>query len=82
MDTTTASPGSDLVVTPGPAAPALLAAAHLVDVGAPGMAGLALWLAETGADVTGSVPDEVRVLNVMPRVPSGGAALAKRHLSP
>ncbi|MFD4533580.1 Mur ligase domain-containing protein [Kitasatospora sp. NPDC058397] len=36
-------------------APDLLAKAHLVDVTAPGMEGLALWLADRGLDVTGSI---------------------------
>ncbi|MFJ9446414.1 Mur ligase domain-containing protein [Kitasatospora sp. NPDC101235] len=36
-------------------APDLLAKAHLVDVTAPGMEGLALWLASRGLDVTGSI---------------------------
>ncbi|MFF2747729.1 Mur ligase domain-containing protein [Kitasatospora sp. NPDC058048] len=36
-------------------APDLLAKAHLVDVTAPGQEGLALWLADRGLDVTGSI---------------------------
>ncbi|MFD9060515.1 Mur ligase domain-containing protein [Kitasatospora purpeofusca] len=43
-----------------PALPGLLAAVHLVDVVAPGMEGLARWLAEAGADVTGSIPESDR----------------------
>ncbi|MEV7776409.1 Mur ligase domain-containing protein [Kitasatospora sp. NPDC086791] len=47
----------------GPAASAVpdpLRAVHLVDVAAPGMEGLARWLAGRGADVTGSVPEADR----------------------
>nr|BEK67474.1 UDP-N-acetylmuramate--L-alanine ligase [Kitasatospora purpeofusca] len=51
MDTTTAP-----AIVAAPAVPELLSAPHLVDVAVPGMEGLALWLAERGADVTGSVP--------------------------
>ncbi|MGW3183196.1 Mur ligase domain-containing protein [Kitasatospora sp. NPDC001119] len=36
-------------------APDLLAKAHLVDIAAPGMEGLAVWLASRGLDVTGSI---------------------------
>ncbi|MFB8201922.1 Mur ligase domain-containing protein [Kitasatospora purpeofusca] len=57
MDTSTAPPDTHAVVKPHRAVPGLLAAPHLVDVAAPGMQGLALWLARAGADVTGSVPE-------------------------
>ncbi|MEV4558381.1 Mur ligase domain-containing protein [Kitasatospora sp. NPDC049285] len=51
----TAHPISDSGTSARPALPALLTAVHLVDIGAPGMEGLAHWLVEAGADVTGSV---------------------------
>ncbi|MER7750838.1 Mur ligase domain-containing protein [Kitasatospora sp. NPDC097643] len=53
MDTTICS-----ATGPAAAVPELLSAPHLVNVAAPGMQGLALWLAGNGADVTGSVPPE------------------------
>ncbi|MFB7474326.1 Mur ligase domain-containing protein [Kitasatospora sp. NPDC056184] len=54
MDTTTQLE-TTVDTTPPPAVPDLLAAVHLVDVAVPGMEGLARWLAEAGADVTGSI---------------------------
>ncbi|MFH8384827.1 Mur ligase domain-containing protein [Kitasatospora sp. NPDC018058] len=60
MDTST-HPDSLPVEGPATSAvPDLLKAVHLVDVAAPGMEGLALWLAGSGADVTGSVPEADR----------------------
>ncbi|MFI9785477.1 Mur ligase domain-containing protein [Kitasatospora sp. NPDC051984] len=56
MDTTTPRTTEDPGVQHNAALPELLAAPHLVDVTADGMLGLALWLAGTGASVTGSVP--------------------------
>ncbi|KDN85682.1 Mur ligase domain-containing protein [Kitasatospora cheerisanensis] len=57
--TTTTRPGSAAGASRSGAVPALLAAPHLVNVAAPGMEGLARWLAESGADVTGSVPADL-----------------------
>ncbi|MFC9331318.1 glutamate ligase domain-containing protein [Kitasatospora sp. NPDC057015] len=51
MDTTTLR-----ATVAAPTVPELLSAPHLVDVALPAMEGLALWLAERGANVTGSVP--------------------------
>ncbi|MEV7121148.1 Mur ligase domain-containing protein [Kitasatospora griseola] len=51
----TPCPGT-AVDAPRPSLPGLLTAPHLVDVAAPGMEAMALWLAGAGADVTGSVP--------------------------
>ncbi|MFJ8628159.1 Mur ligase domain-containing protein [Kitasatospora sp. NPDC093550] len=54
MDTTT-RPETVVGTQALPVVPGLLAAVHLVDVATPGMEGLARWLAEAGADVTGSI---------------------------
>ncbi|MFD7645689.1 Mur ligase domain-containing protein [Kitasatospora sp. NPDC059795] len=51
---------------------ALLAAPHLVDVAAPGMEGLARWLAGAGADVTGSVPADLAGSPVVAALEAGG----------
>ncbi|MCX4758681.1 Mur ligase domain-containing protein [Kitasatospora purpeofusca] len=59
MDTTT-RPKTVVSTDQRPAVPGLLTAVHLVDVLAPGMEGLARWLAEAGADVTGSIPEAAR----------------------
>ncbi|MFI9327947.1 Mur ligase domain-containing protein [Kitasatospora sp. NPDC052868] len=71
MDTTT-RPETAAGTTPLPAVPGLLAAVHLVDVAAPGMEGLARWLAEAGADVTGSIPEAARNSPVVAALEAAG----------
>ncbi|MEV7123988.1 Mur ligase domain-containing protein [Kitasatospora griseola] len=71
MDTTT-RPGSAVGATRSGAVPALLAAPHLVDVAAPGMEGLARWLAGAGADVTGSVRADVACSPVVAALEAAG----------
>ncbi|WP_441245214.1 Mur ligase domain-containing protein [Kitasatospora sp. McL0602] len=55
-----------------PPVPGLLAAVHLVDVASPGMEGLARWLAEAGADVTGSIPEAARNSPVVAALEAAG----------
>ncbi|MBV6695676.1 hypothetical protein KV557_00875 [Kitasatospora aureofaciens] len=55
MDTATRPRKKSATSPKAPAGPDLLAKAHLVDATAPGMEGLALWLASRGLDVTGSI---------------------------
>ncbi|WP_404868477.1 Mur ligase domain-containing protein [Kitasatospora griseola] len=71
MDTTT-RPGSAAGASRSGAVPPLLAAPHLVDVAAPGMEGLARWLAGAGADVTGSVPADVACSPVVAALEAAG----------
>ncbi len=69
MDTDPAFP------PPSASVPALLAAAHLVDIAQPGMAGLALCLAECGADVTGSIRPDKAGSDVVRRLEAAGVRI-------
>ncbi|MFF1785584.1 Mur ligase domain-containing protein [Kitasatospora sp. NPDC058243] len=55
MDVVSVQPRANGRRKPTPGPPDVLAKAHLVDVAAPGMEGLALWLASRGLDITGSI---------------------------
>ncbi|WP_195911133.1 Mur ligase domain-containing protein [Streptomyces kaniharaensis] len=61
---------------PAIAVPDLLSAPHLVDVAKPGMAGLAQWLAEQGADVTGSVTPEEQHDAIVGQLKQAGVRVA------